>query len=863
MNNLFTRHAFKIILLAVFVLPIFTRGARYAITSNDNDVHDWLPAEYEQTQDFNWFQEHFDNETFVLISWDGCKLDDPRLELFAKKLIPPAIAPEDRPQANNKAEALAQHKSEQSYFARVETGQRLFERLTEKPLDLSPEEARKRLQGLFIGPDGQTTCALITLTEAGKNDLRGTLKKIRTLAEKELDLPEDRIHMGGPPVDNVAISSEGEANLIRLIVPAGIVGLCLAFWCLRSARLTTMVFGAAIYSAAVSLAIVWYSGGTMNAIMMSMPSVVYVAAVSGAIHFANYYRDSVVEKGVEGAPARAVHHAWLPCVLSAGTSAAGLLSLYTSELVPIRNFGVYSALGVLATLGLIFFVLPSWMQLWPMKQHSLLDGDAPKAEDLALPARWRRFLSGVLNYHRLAFVGLAAVMVVCGYGLMQVNTSIKLTKLFSPSARIIHDYQWLEDNLGPLVPMEVVVRLDNKQCDLTFLERMELIRRVQDQLEGINGIGNTMSAVTYAPSLEIKRKGVLFSKVMARNALNTLLTKHRDEYIKNDFVAIEGDEELWRVSARVGALNDIDYGVFVEDIRSRVEPVLQAERDRIVAARAKAAALSQDEQEPAGEIKLVSAEAEIDNDDQAATAAAATPSAAKKADASLGISATYTGLVPLVYKAQRSMLNGLAWNFITDLATIALVMTLVFRDLSAGLIILVPSVFPVMVVFGLMGWMGVLVDVGTIMTPTVALGVSVDDVVHFLIWYRNGLRDGKTRKQAVMLAYEGCARAMYQSWAVLGMGLAVFALSTFVPTQRFGFMMATLLTAALIGNLILLPAVLISPLGYFFGRRLMKQAANQAQLASVEAPQHLMPVSNGEIHTPNQMRHDSPHRVRG
>ena len=52
--------------------------------------------------------------------------------------------------------------------------------------------------------------------------------------------------------------------------------------------------------------------------------------------------------------------------------------------------------------------------------------------------------------------------------------------------------------------------------------------------------------------------------------------------------------------------------------------------------------------------------------------------------------------------------------------------------------------FPIVIVFGLMGWLGVVIDVGTIMTPTVALGVSVDDVVHFLIWYRRGLSEGKT-----------------------------------------------------------------------------------------------------------------------
>src|SRR6185312_390503 len=150
---------------------------------------------------------------------------------------------------------------------------------------------------------------------------------------------------------------------------------------------------------------------------------------------------------------------------------------------------------------------------------------------------------------------------------------------------------------------------------------------------------------------------------------------------------------------------------------------------------------------------------------------------------------------------------------------IASVMIVVFWDISAGLILLIPSVFPLVIVFGMMGWMGIVIDVGTIMTPTVALGVSVDDVVHFLIWYRKGLKEGRGRHGAIMLAYEGCARAMYQSWSVLALGLAVFALSSFVPTQRFGALMFTLLTAALVGNLFMLPSVLASPLAYFFGRR--------------------------------------------
>lgn len=867
LNKFFLRHSFKIILIVLFMLPVFSRGARKALMSNDNNVHDWLPTKYDETADFAWFQQHFDNETFVLISWEGCTLDDPRLELFAKKIVPPDPGPPldagplKKPAPPkwysdlffakwiSKPDPVAES-LRGPLFKSVQTGQRLMTTLTEPPINLTEDQAIQRLKGLFVGPDGKQSCAVVTLTPEGKRDLRVTLAKLHSVAEDELGLSPDRVRMGGPPVDNVAISTEGEKTLIRLFIPAGIVGLSLAFWCLRSVRLTTMVFSAALYAGAISLALVYYSGGSMNAILLTMPAVVYVAGISGAIHFANYYRDSVAESGIEGAPARALKHSWLPCTLSAGTTAAGLASLYTSELVPIKSFGVYSAAGVLATLGLLFLFLPAWMQLWPMRPHSLLDGDQPKAEDIALPARWRKFLQGVINHHRLILVGMVCLMVFCGIGLSRINTSIKLTKLFSSNAPIIHDYEWLEANLGPLVPMEVIVKLDNTKCDMTFLERLELVRRVQTEMQKTPYIGCTMSATTFAPSLEVTGK-LQTLRNAKRDTLNKRLLTHRQEYIDSDFVDLDGDTELWRISARVGALNDVDYGEFKNDIAARVEPVLTAERERL-AKKAEKKALA-----AAPPAESVVKTAYVADEELPAVE-----------DASMGIASVYTGLVPVVYKAQREMLNGLAWNFVTDVLTIASVMVVVFWDFSAGLILLLPSIFPMMIVFGIMGWMGIVIDVGTIMTPTVALGVSVDDVVHFLIWYRRGLAEGKNRKEAVMLAYEGCARAMYQSWAVLGLGLFVFALSSFVPTQRFGALMFTLLTAALLGNLIMLPCVLASPLAYFFGRRLVRKAHAEHRDAvdggDVPSGGHL-PPANGDTAsdaTRTQVRHDGSHRVR-
>jgi hypothetical protein len=130
------------------------------------------------------------------------------------------------------------------------------------------------------------------------------------------------------------------------------------------------------------------------------------------------------------------------------------------------------------------------------------------------------------------------------------------------------------------------------------------------------------------------------------------------------------------------------------------------------------------------------------------------------------------------------------------------------------------------------------IDIGTVMAPSVALGVTVDDVVHFMLWFRRGIADGLDRRQATMLAYKGCARAMYQSWGVIGIGLSVFSLSPFGPTQRFGHMMLAMLTIALVGNLVFMPALLSGPLGAVFSwsvLRIERAKARREQRRSLKA----------------------------
>jgi hypothetical protein len=451
-----------------------------------------------------------------------------------------------------------------------------------------------------------------------------------------------------------------------------------------------------------------------------------------------------------------------------------------------------------------------------------------------------------------------------------------------------------------------------------------------------------MSAVTFLPPLP--EPSTSYSPV--RKRFESRLADSIDSLPDTDYFRVEKEgpfagSELWRISLRVGALSDVDYGQFVGDLRKTVTPVLDAYRARsMILATADSKPMEAEGQPPrilligSSEPKPMEVEdflaidedadrdAAIDTavmlgrqsdlirqdrlylstlgellsgerikrplwidvdseqskvkpgtpqwdklidavdlvvlvDDQVSVDVGQLSAAAKRfvdvrrstlpvAEPALidsipsetnaaPLQAIYTGIVPVVYKAQRTLLISLIESIFLAFFLIAFVMIallipgrlpgallnpkMVGCGTMAGLIAMIPNLFPVVVIFGLMGHGNMLVDIGTMMTASVAMGVAVDDTIHFLTWFREHIDRGMTRVEAVIETYRRVGPAMTQTTIVGGLGLFVFALSTFTPTQRFGTLMLVLLAAALVGDLILLPALLAGPLGRWFRPR--------------------------------------------
>jgi predicted RND superfamily exporter protein len=652
---------------------------------------------------------------------------------------------------------------------RVFTGTELVQTLQDSPIGLSREAAVSRLTGSIVGSDGQATCAVITLTDEGRRYLVAPLAEI-TAAASEAGVPQGALRLGGPPVVNAAMNKESSQSLVRLAMLAMGIGLVIAWRCFRDVRLTLMVLAVGLFSATASLAIVRLFGVPLNAILITMAPLVYVSGMSGAIHLTNYYLDAV-DEGAADPVRHSVLHAMLPLALAAGTTAIGLLSLEFADLLPIRQFGRFSAMGIVVSVVVQFTLLPACLTLWPPPrrqgsglrevQDDVLEPrpihDAPPVESAV-----RRFAAWVI--HRRAWLTALLVLILAagGYGLSRVRTSIEIIRLFSPRTPVIADYAFLERQLGGLVPMEVVLRFD-KSNELNVAARLALVRAIQSELNELPAVTGSLSAATFAPNVRGRRGGSLGGLILHRRLAKT------------GYLAVEDDAEYWRISVRVRAEGDIDYDRFQEQLRQSVAPRIAAEGD-----------LAKD------------------------------------------VTTTYTGTVPIIYKARRSLLHGMILGFGTDVLLVVLAAVLATRHWSNGMLLLVACVFPMVIVFGWMGLAGIVVDVGSVMTPCVALGVTVDDVIHFILWFRRGIARGRSVENAVLLAYDGCARAMYQSWGVIGLGLSAFALSSFVPTFRFGALMIALLTAGLAGNLIFLPALLSGPLGRWIAESVRRQSTPSA-----------------------------------
>tara|TARA_B100000214_G_scaffold288189_1_gene217757 strand:- start:463 stop:1239 length:777 start_codon:yes stop_codon:yes gene_type:complete len=167
----------------------------------------------------------------------------------------------------------------------------------------------------------------------------------------------------------------------------------------------------------------------------------------------------------------------------------------------------------------------------------------------------------------------------------------------------------------------------------------------------------------------------------------------------------------------------------------------------------------------------------------------------------------YTGTTVVALRTNNYLVQSLVDSLGIALFFISIVMAFLFRTKSILFASLVTNLIPIFTVLGILSWLGISIRPPTAMTFSVALGIAVDDSLHFLLRYRKELRNGLSRKMAIKSTIMNTGSALMITTTILVSGFSMLLLSAFLPTYQFGILSAGMIGTALICDLTLLPAL--------------------------------------------------------
>ncbi len=616
-----------------------------------------------------------------------------------------------------------------------------------RTLNISQPEIARRMEGVFFGSTHpELTCSLIELSPHGTLNRRLSMDVVWAAIDATPELPRDSVSIGGYPYIGTFVDTQLKNSFRYFMLPSAIFATLVSLFCLRNFSLTAIVFVTALGAAAVSVALVPACGMKFGGLMSIIPALVFVLTTSGSIHLTRYSLDRIGDlRGL-------LEIGWKPCTFSTLTTAVGMLSLGRSSFPAIRGFGWFCAAGVMVALLFQLVIVP-WLlvRLGQPGLHKL----AAREDDTSF---WGRLLEVVAR--RRIFVNFCgvALIVLGAIGLTKLKANVEVENLFRPDSEIFRSISALEDRLGPMDQTELLISFDEVGAE-NFSDRVDMVRAVQLQLERLPEVGVTYSLVNFLPAKPQQSKRSRLRAVIAGQVYQKILKRDRAEMAASNLLNVQDDTETWRISLRFPFTQRNDFDELARHI-------LEVSRSSLTSLEG---------------AKKLGSQPEL----------------------------IYTGKTHLFNHAQLTLLADLFQNFLTAFVIITPLLIIVLRSFWLGLIAMIPNVFPILIVFGGLGWFGVSVDLALAITACVALGIAVDDTTHFLIRFREFNGSLSNVDAPLKRTIAQCGPAMLHTTLIGGAGMIVYYLSPMLVVVRFSWSITLMLVIALLADVILLPAILL------------------------------------------------------
>lgn len=502
--------------------------------------------------------------------------------------------------------------------------------------------------------------------------------------------------------------------------------------------------------------IIIYAGKPLDVMSVMQPTIFLIVGLSALIHYFTQLIE-MLKKGFikEVAIRETFRELTLPVFLTIITTAIGFLSLYFTSIPALKEFGLWTGVGILVLFGAILGLTPGLLYLWPLSATSTFSAGI-----------WDKFLPAL--FLKIIRFRKSIALVFLGFSLLGIflSTQLKINGYLLDNLPADHpiqnDFKYFDKNYGGSNPLELHISSGHKAGNLLDFEVLKALQKLELKLQSLFGEGEYISPLTLVKTLnqaqnqgnakayslpsrgQYLRIQPYFEKVVADAGLN---------FLKDDL-------KSGRISGRTADLGSFE----MEKLRSEFSLFLKNEIDP-------------------GLLKV-----------------------------------EWTGTAFLIDKSHRSVTWQMAKGLGTAFLMIGLIAGFLFRSVRMAFILLIPNIIPLIWMCGMMWILGVEFKLTTAILFSVAFGIAVDDTIHFISKLRMELKAGRSMHYAIKRTFMGAGKAIILTTVILVSGFGLLIFSQFGVTFYTGLLISLSLIFALMADLLLLP-ILLFPLKSVFVRK--------------------------------------------
>jgi predicted RND superfamily exporter protein len=506
----------------------------------------------------------------------------------------------------------------------------------------------------------------------------------------------------------------------------------------------------------VLLALVWclglmgFLGKPIDILTVMMPVILFVVGMSDVVHILTRYL-AEIQGGKQKVETIRVtfREVGLATFLTTFTTALGFLTLTNTNVVPVQNFALYTAISVFIAFALAFVMMPAILVL--MKKP-------PARRAAANNQGWhtgmRRLFSFVFRNQK-AILGVSAGTILLSLiGISQVRVDARMLEDLNNNDPIAQDFQFFEKSFSGVRPFELHLTTSPGHS-LFDLEVLQEIDQIEKYLLNTYGLNFITSPATVVKGLNRALNGgdQEFFRLPATEKEMARIQRQMKQLRQKAFMAaiVSEDQQQGRLSGKMGDIGSSAAKVLNRDLQAYIDREINPE---LLQTRLTGSALLLDK-----------------NNDFLTT----------------------------------NMLQGLLIAFVA----VALIVGFIYRSWAMVWIALIPNMIPLLIIGALLGFTGVTMKISTSLIFTIAFGIAVDDTIHFISKLKLELAAGKSLLYALKNTMISTGKAIILTTCILMAGFMTMIASTFNSTFYIGLLISLTLLLAVVADLLLLPVLIL------------------------------------------------------